>query len=143
MSPELSHVEVERSTRSSRWATVIFSLAIVALLSAPYWAGRGQMSLLVEFFYYLALAQLWNLLAGFAGVVSLGQHAFIGIGGYALFFMTIVWGWHPLVALGVAGVVGALLAVPIAALAWHDVCHGASTHGDGESFPLLDHAQYL
>ena len=38
----------------------------------------------------LALAQNWNLLAGYAGLVSVGQQAFVGLGAYALFAATIL-----------------------------------------------------
>lgn len=31
--------------------------------------------------FYLALASLWNLLAGYAGLLSIGQHAYVGLGG--------------------------------------------------------------
>ena len=48
-------------------------------------ATAGQIKLLVEFFTLLALAQMWNLLAGYAGLVSIGQQAFIGLGAYGLF----------------------------------------------------------
>jgi branched-chain amino acid transport system permease protein len=109
-------VNVERSTRTSRISTAVFCVAIVVLVSAPAWAGRGQLSMLVEFFYYLALAELWNLLAGYAGVISLGAQGFIGLGGYALFFFTLNMGWHPLFALIAAGVVGLVVAVPAAAV---------------------------
>ena len=40
------------------------------------------MQLLVEFLTLLAMAQMWNLLAGYAGLVSIGQQAFIGLGAY-------------------------------------------------------------
>ena len=33
----------------------------------------------------MALASAWNLLAGYAGLVSVGQHAYVGLGGYLLF----------------------------------------------------------
>ena len=46
------------------------------------------MRLVAEMAYYLALAQLWNLLAGYAGLVSVGQQAYVGLGGYALFYLT-------------------------------------------------------
>jgi branched-chain amino acid transport system permease protein len=114
---------VGRSTRVSRIATVFFCVAIVVLLSAPTWCGRGELSMLVEFFYYLALAELWNLLAGYAGVISLGSQGFIGLGGYALFFFTLILGWHPLLALVAAGVVGILIALPGAAVVLR--LHGA------------------
>ena len=54
----------------------------------PWWGDAGQMRLVGEMAYYLALAQLWNLLAGYAGLVSVGQQAYVGLGGYALFYLT-------------------------------------------------------
>ena len=42
------------------------------------------MRLIGEMAYYLALAQLWNLLAGYAGLVSVGQQAYVGLGGYCV-----------------------------------------------------------
>lgn len=36
------------------------------------------------FFVYLVFAQMWNLLAGYSGLISLGQPAFIGLAGYVL-----------------------------------------------------------
>ena len=50
-------------------------------------------------FYMLALAQCWNLLAGYAGLVSVGQQAFVGLGGYLLFALTIDAGVDPLAAI--------------------------------------------
>ena len=50
------------------------------------------MRLLVEFVCLLALAQMWNLLAGYGGLVSIGQQAFMGLGGYALFVLADVVG---------------------------------------------------
>ena len=61
-------------------------LAVVAALAfAPLWAGRADLRLLMEVFAFLALAQMWNLLAGFTGLVSVGQQAFVGLGGYLFF----------------------------------------------------------
>ena len=56
-------------------------------------------------FYMLALAQYWNLLAGYAGLVSVGQQAFVGLGGYLLFALTILAGIDPLLAILLAGAV--------------------------------------
>ena len=53
--------------------------------------------------YYLALAQLWNLLAGYAGLVSVGQQAFVGLGAYTLFYLTSEFDMHPLLALVAGG----------------------------------------
>ena len=43
----------------------------------------------------LSLAQFWNLLAGYAGIISVGQQAFVGLGGYLLFALTILAGLDP------------------------------------------------
>jgi branched-chain amino acid transport system permease protein len=72
--------------------------------------------LLAEIYAYVALASLWNLLSGYAGLVSVGQHAYVGLGAYALFALTIFLGIHPLLAIPICGLVGALLALPVAAL---------------------------
>ena len=69
-----------------------------------------------EIFLYLALASLWNLLAGYAGLVSVGQQAYVGFGGYMLFALTIFAGLPPLIAIALAGVLGALISIPVAAL---------------------------
>jgi branched-chain amino acid transport system permease protein len=105
-------IKVEQSSRVSRVAGVVGVISILAMLSAPAWSGRGTLSILMEFFYFLALAQLWNLLAGFSGIISLGQQAFIGLGGYVLFFASMRMGWNPVAALLLAGVVGGLVAIP-------------------------------
>src|SRR6185437_11984730 len=73
---------VERSTRAGRLGFAVMLVAVCVLLSVPAWAGRAEMRLLIEVSYYLALAQAWNLLAGYAGLVLVGQQAFVGLGCY-------------------------------------------------------------
>ncbi len=84
----------------------------LAALSAPLWAGRASMRLMVEILAYLALAQMWNLMAGYAGLVSIGQQAWVGVGGYALFALSIWGGVPPLLAIPLAGLLAAALAAP-------------------------------
>jgi len=74
------------------------------------------MRLMGELFLYLALASLWNLMAGYAGLVSVGQQAYVGFGGYMLFALTIFGGLHPIGAIVLAGVLGAVIAIPVALL---------------------------
>ena len=107
---------VERATATSRVAGVAALAVLVALAAAPWWAGRAEMRLLSEVFTYLALACLWNLLAGFAGLVSVGQQAYVGFGGYMLFTFAILLDVNPLLTIPIAGVLGALVAVPVAVL---------------------------
>ncbi len=108
--------KVEHSTRSSRIGVVLIAGGLVTLALAPYWADRATLRLLAEIFTFVALASLWNLLAGYAGLVSVGQQAFVGLGGYILFALAIIFGVHPIVAILIAGPVAAIVAVPVAAL---------------------------
>src|SRR6266576_115421 len=104
-------------SRRPGWAmSGLLVLTLVVLASAPLWAGRQELRLLAEIYAYVALASLWNLLAGHAGLVSVGQHAYVGLGAYALFALTIFLGIHPLLAIPICGFVGALIALPVAAL---------------------------
>jgi branched-chain amino acid transport system permease protein len=70
--------------------------------------------MLVTFLLLLTMANMWNLLAGYAGLVSVGQQAFVGLGGYALFVLCSVAGVHPYLGIVAAGVFAALMSLPIA-----------------------------
>lgn len=111
-----SAYSISRSSTTSRVAALVGIVVLIVLIAAPWWAGRADMRLLSEIFLYLSLACLWNLLAGYAGLVSVGQQAYVGFGGYMLFALAMFAGVTPLVAILFAGVLGALVAVPVAIL---------------------------
>src|SRR5881392_687948 len=94
----MSAFRVEHSNRSSRIGVTIFVAALIALVAAPWWAERASLRLLAEMYAYVALASLWNLLAGYAGLVSVGQQAYVGLGAYLLFALTMLLGVPALVA---------------------------------------------
>ncbi|UUX94047.1 branched-chain amino acid ABC transporter permease [Aquabacterium sp. J223] len=87
-----------------------------ALLTAPWWLGGGEQRLLLEVMVVLTVAQMWNLLAGYAGLVSFGQHAFIGIGAYAVYKATEVTGLSPYALVPLAGVLCGAVALAVAPL---------------------------
>lgn len=105
---------IERNRRSSRLFALLSLLLIVLLIAAPFMGDRSALYLLVDIFYYLALASIWNLLAGYTGLVSIGQQAFVGLGGYSLFTLTIFGGVPPLLAVLLAGPIATLVAIPTA-----------------------------
>lgn len=107
---------VERGTRASQIALLAAMLLVFAAISAPWWAERATQRLLTEFLYTLALAQLWNLLAGYGGLLSVGQQGFIGIGGYCLVVLGLHAGLNPFLVVVLAGGVTALVAIPTAAV---------------------------
>lgn len=109
-------MKVEHSTQSSRIGVAFVAAALIALALAPFWGERETLRLLAEIFTYVALATLWNLLAGYAGIVSVGQQAFVGFGGYLLFALAMLAGIHPILAILIAGPLTALVAMPVAAL---------------------------
>ena len=100
------------TTRLSITLTVGSFAFIAALAALPAFATRDLIQDLIFVFYMLALAQCWNLLAGYAGLVSVGQQAFVGLGGYLLFALTIFGGLDPLLAIPLAGAIAALFAIP-------------------------------
>jgi branched-chain amino acid transport system permease protein len=107
---------IERATRTSRLGAIAAALVLAALVALPFWGSSSDMRLLVEFLSMLTLAQMWNVLAGFGGLVSVGQQAYVGLGGYALIVLADFLGINPFVAVFLAGLVTLALALPTAAL---------------------------
>ncbi|MFD1984283.1 branched-chain amino acid ABC transporter permease [Mesorhizobium newzealandense] len=112
----MSTHHVTRSTMLSRFALVTAIALVVLLAAAPAWASTATLRLIGEVMIYLALASLWNLLAGYTGLVSVGQQAYVGFGGYMLFTLAIHAGMHPLAAIPAAGIAAALVSIPVAKL---------------------------
>ena len=109
-------LHVSRATRTTRIAMAALAAAVLVMAAAPWWAGRADLRLFGEIFLYMSLATLWNLLAGYAGLVSVGQQAFVGLGGYAFFAGTLILGLNPWAALPLAALAGAVVAAPVAVL---------------------------
>jgi branched-chain amino acid transport system permease protein len=108
--------------RVQRWTTVSasFTLALVGLLAvlafAPVLFGQGTLDNLIELYFLVMLAMMWNALAGYGGLVSVGQQAFIGMGAYAVVYLSVQHSLNPYLAMGVAALFGGALAVPIGAV---------------------------
>ena len=92
----------------------LWLLPVLALSTLPFVAERGLLVLTVEVLVLIALAQAWNLLAGYGGLLSLGHHALFGIGGYALYAISCELGLNPYLAIPLAGVATATLALMLA-----------------------------
>ena len=90
--------------------------AIPVVASMPWWAERATIFLAVEMLAMLALAQMWNLLAGYGGLLSVGQQGFVGLGAYALVVFGLQAGINAFLVIPLAGVVGAVAAALVAPL---------------------------
>ena len=108
----IKHMRVARATTSSRIAMTLGIVVLVALVAMPWWATSGNIRWAIELCCYIAIAQMWNLLAGYAGLVSVGQQAFIGVAGYMLFVLAQNFGVNPFVAVFLSLIAPAVLAVP-------------------------------
>jgi branched-chain amino acid transport system permease protein len=102
------------ATATSRVFALAGGLLLAGLTALPLIASRSLLQDLVFIFYMLTLAQFWNLLAGYAGLVSVGQQTFVGLGGYLLFALTVMAGLDPLLAIPLAGLIAAVFAIPTA-----------------------------
>jgi branched-chain amino acid transport system permease protein len=109
-------VRVTFTSRSSRIGMALTTVALLVLAAAPAWGGRDDLQLLSQMYAYVALASLWNLLAGYSGLVSVGQQAYVGLGAYLLFAWAILTGLSPLAAIPIAGIISAVVAIPVAGL---------------------------
>jgi branched-chain amino acid transport system permease protein len=72
----------------------------------------GTTAILVQAFIVLTLASMWNLMAGYAGLVSVGQQAFVGLGAYFVLILAI-HGLSPFAALPVAAIACGVAALPM------------------------------
>jgi len=103
---------VQRRTRASQIGAMVAIASVATLIAMPWWGGSDTMRLFVEFACFLVLAQMWNLLAGYGGLVSVGQQAYLGLGGYALVVLANKFDVNPFLAVPLAGVIAGLIAIP-------------------------------
>ncbi len=64
---------------------IVLAIIVVLLILVPFLGSRQTVILVAEMAAVLAIALMWNLLAGFGGIVFMGFQVFVGIGGYAVF----------------------------------------------------------
>ena len=118
----------------------IATIAVVALCVVPLVAPHAEYALDMLFliFLYGAMATAWNLLGGFAGQVSFGHAAFLGIGAYATTIMvtagTSLWLAVPVSAL-LAGAYSLVIGPP--AFRLRGPYFSIATIGIGEATRLI------
>lgn len=95
---------------------VLLVAGVVFLLAAPFGLSPRGLQLVTEFLTMLVLALMWNLLAGYADIVTVGQHAFVGIGAYAFFGFLVLAGLDPWLSVLLAGLVAIAFSLPVMAI---------------------------
>jgi ABC-type branched-subunit amino acid transport system permease subunit len=103
---------VTRSRRNVAWTGAGALIVVIVLAVLPYFVYSGTTSVLVQAFIVLILASMWNLLAGYAGLVSVGQQAFVGLGAYFV-LIPATHGLSPFASLPIATVGAGVAAFPL------------------------------
>ena len=91
------------------------AIVVLALACLPYWASRYWVLVALLFCLNMAMAQMWNLLAGYSGLISLGQQAFVGLGGYALAVFSMYYGFPIWLSILIGGIISVLFALLMSA----------------------------
>jgi branched-chain amino acid transport system permease protein len=109
-----SSIHIVRWNPSSVVSVSLSVLVLVILAFGPLFASANAVERLSTLFIYVILAMMWNALAGYAGLLSVGHQAFFGLGAYgAIRLADAGVGPYPSMLLSAALV--ALLALPISA----------------------------
>jgi branched-chain amino acid transport system permease protein len=110
----LAGYRVRTGTSFSRIALIVLAAILILAFIAPVFIPRSMIQDLFFLVTMIGLAQCWNLLAGYGGLVSVGQQAYVGLGAYLSFGAAILLGLDPLLAILVGALGATLLALPAA-----------------------------
>jgi branched-chain amino acid transport system permease protein len=118
----MAHVQVVRSNPASRPALAAAVLLVLIAAALPVWAPESSASSwmreFVEIACYFIFAMMWNLLAGYGGMVSIGQQAYLGFGGYLMLVLANFAGINPFLAVPLGAIAAAAIAVPVSTIAF-------------------------
>ena len=103
---------VTRSRRNVWWTGIVALVIVVVFAILPYQVYSGTTAVLGQAFVILTLACMWNLLAGYGGLVSVGQQMFLGLGAYFV-LIAAIHGIDPFVALPLAAIGAGVAALPL------------------------------
>lgn len=93
--------------------TAVLILLVVVLATIPLWTTRYVVNVALQVCVFVAMASMWNLLAGYSGMVSLGQQMFIGLGGYTLAVLSLYYHFPVFLGVFLGGIMSVLLAIII------------------------------
>ena len=108
-------IKVERWTRLSIASSVLGAVLLIALAFGPLFLSANSIDKLTTLFIYVILAVTWNALAGYGGLVSVGQQAFFGLGAYAAVRLAAT-GINVFPSLVAAALLVGLVSLPISSL---------------------------
>jgi branched-chain amino acid transport system permease protein len=111
-------IAVRRSSVSTMVGSAVLAIIAAGLFLLPYLVVPSQVFRMIDLCIFVVIGAMWNLLAGYAGMVSVGQQAYIGIGAYGLVYLADQTGLDAFVAVPVAAVAAGIVAIPVSYLAF-------------------------
>jgi branched-chain amino acid transport system permease protein len=108
-------IRIERWTAASRAAVAVAGLLLAMLAAGPLFMDANAVDKLTTLFIYIILGTMWNALAGYGGLISVGQQAFFGLGAYVAVRLANA-GMSVYPALLLAAAIVAAIALPISAV---------------------------
>lgn len=94
-----------------RYRLLVIGILVLGLGTVPIWGSEYLLLFFLLFCLYAGMAQMWNLLIGYSGLLSLGQQAFIGFSGYTVAMLTTYYGVYVWLSVLIGGFSSVLLAM--------------------------------
>jgi branched-chain amino acid transport system permease protein len=110
--------EVARGTHANGVLPLIGVAVIAMFATLPLWGESSWMREFVEIACYFIFAMMWNLLAGYGGMVSIGQQAFFGLGGYVMLALGNFRGVNPFVGVVIGAFVAGIVSIGVSRIAF-------------------------
>jgi branched-chain amino acid transport system permease protein len=99
-------------------------VALALLLILPAVLSPYALTILIFVFFYAFLGQAWNIVGGYAGQLSIGHAAFVGVGGYTAAILARDLGLSPWIGMFAGGAVAAALGAVIGYLGFRFALRG-------------------
>jgi len=93
----------------SSFSKILILAALLVLLSLPFYTGSYILHVVILILFFGYLGACWNIVAGYAGQISLGHAIFLGAGAYTSTVLFLSRGVSPWIGMWVGGVSGMLL----------------------------------
>jgi branched-chain amino acid transport system permease protein len=111
-------VKVTRWTKTSRIGTPAITAVFLLMFALPFMTLLSNVRSVTDLLIFIILASMWNLMAGYGGMESVGQQAYIGLGAYGLVVLADQVGIGIFLAVPLAGLIAGVIAFLISFLAF-------------------------
>jgi branched-chain amino acid transport system permease protein len=90
----------------------------VVMFALPFMTALSNVRSVTDLLIFIILGSMWNLMAGYGGMESVGQQAYIGLGAYGLVVLADQLGINIFIAVALAGIIAGVIAFLFSFLAF-------------------------